>query len=188
MRWITRPTNKPVAVGLAAALVLLLAGGCRHVPNQFREDGPAVSTNWETPTSADVKTRVAPAEPRSRGWPTVTVSPARGAVQHEPVYFEDPFADKGDGRTDQTDPGNVHRLGWEDYLAMPYCLGRHILNWMFLPLSAVVTPPWTVMESDGVLSRQLLGYDHDTTPLRPLPSAENQPASTPPAQPETTQS
>lgn len=36
---------------------------------------------------------------------------------------------------------------------------------MLLPASAVVTPPWTVMVSDGQISRQLLGYDHDAEPL-----------------------
>jgi hypothetical protein len=32
---------------------------------------------------------------------------------------------------------------------------------MAWPVSAVVTPPFTLMGSDGVLSRQALGYDHD---------------------------
>jgi hypothetical protein len=35
-----------------------------------------------------------------------------------------------------------------------------------LPVSAVVTPPCMLMESDGQLSRQALGYDHDATRAR----------------------
>jgi hypothetical protein len=48
---------------------------------------------------------------------------------------------------------------------MPYGFGRFILNTMGWPVSCVVTPVWTVMGSDGVLSRQALGYDHDAEPL-----------------------
>jgi hypothetical protein len=33
-----------------------------------------------------------------------------------------------------------------------------------MPVSLIVTPPWTVMESDGELSEQALGYDHDAQP------------------------
>jgi hypothetical protein len=47
------------------------------------------------------------------------------------------------------------------YLQLFYWRGRFLLNTVFFPVSAVVTPPWTVMESDGRLSRQALGYDHD---------------------------
>jgi len=77
-----------------------------------------------------------------------------GTVTHWPLWWEDPFVDKGsqDGQFAWT---------WEDYLAMPYGLGRNILNTMGWPVSAAVEPPFTVMGSDGKLSRQALGYDHD---------------------------
>jgi len=139
------------------------------VPNQFRETGPAVSSEWDSPSAADIKSRYSPAELRHRDWPPATVAARSGAVSHWPLYFEDPFEDKGDGRTDQTNPRDVHRLGWEDYVALPYCFARFTANWLLLPVSALVTPPWTVMESDGHLSRQLLGYDHDAVPLVPWP-------------------
>ncbi len=114
---------------------------------------------------------------------------ASGVVEHGPLYFEDPFVDKGAGRTEQTDPGNVYRLGWEDWVALPYGYARHVLNLVALPVSAVVTPPWTRMESDGHLSRQILGYDHDATPAQdagddnkpaePVSHVVDQPASAP---------
>jgi len=91
---------------------------------------------------------------RQRDYPTVELRPEAEGVTHGPLYFEDPFEDKGseDGR-----------FAWtgEDYLQMFYWRGRFLLNTFFFPVSAVVTPPWTIMESDGRLSRQALGYDHD---------------------------
>jgi len=153
------------AIVPAVGVALLISAGCARVPNQFREDGPATMTPWDTPTAQDVKVRIAPAEPRYRDWEACTVATESGAIQHEPLYFEDPFVDKGHGRTDETHPQNVYRLGWEDFVATPYCIARYTANWLLLPVSAIVTPPWTVMESDGVLSRQLLGYDHDAAPM-----------------------
>ena len=161
-------------IGVACSLVLLLAG-CAHVPNQFRDDGPAVTAQWDSPTALDVKERGQPAEPSNRGWETITVAAESGAVTHWPLYFEDPFEDKGHGRTDETHPGDVYRLGWEDYVAFPYGLARYTANWLFLPVSAVVTPPWTLMESDGRLSRQALGYDHDATRAAPCSTATPEP-------------
>jgi len=148
-----------------SACLLLLSAGCAHVPNQFREDGPSVNAELDTPTARDVFAAAQPAEPRRRPWPALAVAPESGAVKHWPSYFEDPFVDKGHGRTDASHPGNVYRLGWEDYLAFPYCFARYTLNWLAFPVSAVVTPPWTLMESDGKLSRQALGYDHDAAPV-----------------------
>ncbi len=156
------------SIYLLFALVALVAG-CAHVPNQFRETGPAVSADWDSPSAADILARYAPSEPRRRDWPVQTVAARSGAIAHWPLYFEDPFEDKGDGRTDETHARDVHRLGWEDYMAFPYCFARFTANWLMLPVSALVTPPWTVMESDGHLSRQLLGYDHDAVPLAPWP-------------------
>ena len=149
---------------ISAALVVVLLAGCTYVPNQFREEGPSVTAQWDSPTAADVKARFAAAAQRQRGWTETTVAPGSGAVDHLPLYFEDPFEDKGAGRTDETDPHNVYRGGWEDYVALPYCFARFTGNWLMFPVSAIVTTPWTIMESDGRLSRQLLGYDHDAIP------------------------
>jgi len=128
------------------------------VPNQWREDGPATTAEWDSPTAKDLRANYAPAAQRHRDWDVATVAePA--AVTHWPLYFEDPFVDKGHGREGL----NKYHIGWEDYLAMPYSYSRFTLNWLMLPASAVVTPPWTLLESDGRLSRQILGYDHDAT-------------------------
>jgi len=159
--------------GLCAGLVLALCVGCAHTPNHYREEGPSATAEWDSPTTTDVKTRFEPSPRRQRGWEPTTVAAESGAIVHWPLYFEDPFEDKGHGRTDATHPHNVYRLGWEDYFAILYSEARFTANWLFLPVSAVVTPPWTPMESDGVLSRQALGYDHDAARLG---HAETEPA------------
>jgi hypothetical protein len=151
-----------MAVGLAGAVLLGLAlWGCTYVPNQFKEDGPSVFMSWQSPTEVDVRAHYAPAAQEQRGWPETVVAADSGSVPHPPLYFEDPFEDKGDGRTDAKDPHNVYRSGWEDDVALPYCFARFTLNWMLLPASAIVTPPWVVLESDGKVSKQILWRDHD---------------------------
>jgi hypothetical protein len=144
---------------LGSLFAFLLLPGCAQVPNQWVEDGPAATEDWDSPTTRDVRAEYAPSKQRHRDWEVVPLAAESGVVTHWPTYFEDPFVDKGDGREGL----NKYRLGWEDYIAMPYCYSRFTLNWLMLPVSAVVTPPWTLMESDGRISRQALGYDHDAT-------------------------
>jgi hypothetical protein len=138
----------------------LLAGGCAHVPNQFVEDSPASTGEMESDAARDLYARYQPAPPRERGWPQTVTAVQSGAVQHWPLYTQDPFEDKG---TDRPDGPNKYYIGWEDYVALPYGFARFTLNWIALPVSLVVQPPWTIMESDGELSKQCLGYDHDPT-------------------------
>jgi len=154
------------------ALLLLPFGlllGCAEIPNQFVEDGPSRSMPLESPTAADVKARFEPAPQRTRDRELTVTAAENGAVTHWPLYMEDPFVDKGHGRAD-------YRLGWEDYVAMPYGISRHTLNWLLLPVSAAVQPPWTLMESDGMVSRQALGHDHDATYARRTELPEPPPA------------
>lgn len=158
---------RPVFATVLPVILLSLCAGCQLMPDFYREDGPSVTMHWETPTTADIKAEYEPATARDRGWKTTTVLVESGAVDHYPQYFEDPFVDKGHGRTDETHPHNVYRLGWEDWIAFPYGLSRFTLNWLLFPVSAAVTPPWTTMQSDGELSKQFLGYDHDAAPVEP---------------------
>ncbi len=122
----------------------------------FKDDSVPRS-EWTTPSAE----AIAAAEPkpaiRQRNWPQAEAVPERDGVPHFPLWWEDPFEDKGsqDGKFAWT---------WEDYVALPYSNARWLLNTMLWPASAVVTPPGTSMISDGRLSRQLLGYDHDAIP------------------------
>jgi len=159
----------PRWAAVLAISVTVICGGCAYTPNYHKETGPSTIMSWDSPTAADVKARFASAERRQRDWPRTEVAAEDGAIIHWPLYFEDPFEDKGHGRTDQTHPHNVYHRGWEDGIALPYCLARFTVNWLLLPVSAIVTPPWTPIESDGRLSRQLAGMDHDAAPLVPWP-------------------
>jgi hypothetical protein len=91
---------------------------------------------------------------RVREVPEVEAPVAREEVPHYPLWWEDPFEDKGDGNC-------TFAWTWADYVAMPYSFGRYLLNTMAWPVSAVVTPPGTPMVSDGQLSPGGLGCDHD---------------------------
>lgn len=147
------------ATGCGCAGALLALVGCAHIPNQFREDGPAAVEELESPSSIDLYARFKPNTQRHREWQQTCTRQENGAVTHWPLYFEDPFVDKGTGRKGR----DCYHLGWEDAVATPYCFARFTLNWIAIPVSLVVQPPVMVMESDGVLSKQLLGYDHDAT-------------------------
>jgi len=111
----------------------------------------------DSASAQDLRAHRAPAETRHRVWGALTLSVPRGAVTHWPLWMEDPFVDKGHGRTGR----NVYHLGWEDFIAVAYVYPRYTLNWLLLPVSATFAPPWHVMESDGRISREGTGMGFD---------------------------
>ncbi len=142
-----------------AVLVAGAAAGCSEAGpgvNCFKDDGIPENL-WTTPSAEAIA--AAKPEPlvRQRGWEPSQARLEPEGSPHFPLWWEDPFEDKGslDGRYAWT---------YEDYIALPYSNARWLLNTMLWPASAIVTPPGTTMISDGVLSRQLLGYDHDAVP------------------------
>ena len=153
---IFRPSTSCVFVMLIGAC--LAAGGCQHMINPFVDDLPAVS---EVTTASAAGARSAPRSdlqvPR-RSFAETYVDAQSGTVDHWPLWWEDPFEDKG-----STDNG---QFAWtrEDYIALAYCPARFLLNTIAFPVSAWMTKPGTIMCSDGKLSRQRLGYDHDAAP------------------------
>lgn len=156
--------NRALRRAVLACVGVVVCGptGCAHIANHWAEDGPSAGARLDSPSTADARESYAPAPQRQRDWPQRSVSAVSGAVAHGALYFEDPFEDKGHGRAD-------FAVGWEDYVAMPYGFWRYVLNGTALPVSLVVTPPFVALESDGVLSRQLLGYDHDAAVKPPPP-------------------
>lgn len=168
MRSTTAQKSSP-RLALFAAALAACAAGCSHLENHWVEDGPATRESLETPTTREVAAAAKAPVIREREWDQAVLAMEDAGVTHFPLYFEDPFVDKGHGREGL----NVYYIGWEDYVAMPYSFARHTVNWMFLPVSAIVTPPWRVMESDGEISEQALGPDHDAT--RASPDATEQP-------------
>jgi hypothetical protein len=129
--------------------------------NPWRDDAikPAA---WTTPSEQGIL--AAGHEPvlRHRDVPPAYAPMARADVPHWPLWFEDPFEDKGD-------EDGQFAWTWVDYLAMPYSYARSHLNTMGLPASIVVQPPWTPMVSDGQVGP---GPNHDATPGKsPDPNA-----------------
>jgi hypothetical protein len=148
--------NRSVALVVLAGLALALAG-CQHLINPWLDDLPNAA---EVTTASAEGTRAAPSQPTlpARGFGQVAVAPQDGTVAHWPLWWEDPFEDKGSQQDERFE------VTEEDYLCVFYGPGRFLLNTMAFPVSAWVTKPFTVMCSDGRLSRQALGYDHDAIP------------------------
>jgi len=92
---------------------------------------------------------------RQRDYTPVELLAEPDGVTHGPLYFEDTF----EGKSSEDDT-----FAWtgEDYWQLFYWRGKFLLDILFFPVNAVVTPPWTVMESDGRLSRRVLGCDLDS--------------------------
>ena len=127
--------------------------GCSEYVNPWFDE--MVSHDYVTTASVEgVRSVSQPIEPVSRSFQPTLVSPQDGTVGHFPLGWEDPFEDRG------SDDG---QFAWtaEDYFAMPYGYGRFIVNTIGVPASLIVQAPVPLMGSDGITSRQLLGYDHD---------------------------
>jgi len=135
------------------AIAASTSWGCQMFVDPFLDEmacqPPVTTPSVEGVLTANLEERVVP----HRGTPIV-LRAKEGTVTHTPLYFEDPFEDKG------SDDGQFAVTG-EDYLQVFYWRGRFLLNTIFFPVSVLVTPPWTLMASDGVLSEQALGKDHD---------------------------
>ncbi len=158
MRW--KPlTNSSAALAsvLGAVALATASAGCAHAINPFADEG-APPEDMTTASERTIRDHRAAPVVRQREWGTSATTYPSGRVVHWPTWFEDPFEDKG------SDDG---KFAWtaEDYLAIPYSFARLLLNTIGWPVSAVVTPPGTPMASDGKLSQQILGKDHDATRL-----------------------
>lgn len=136
-----------VAGMLAALVVSAVLAGCNEPPavNPWRDDSIPRSVYGTASSEAIVQAGQAPAV-RVRNLPQVAAPVARNEVPHYPLWWEDPFEDQGDNNDE-------FAWTWQDYLDMPYGLGRFMLNTMGWPVSAVVTPPGTPMVSDGVVEK-----------------------------------
>lgn len=148
-----------VAAGLAAS------SACSHVNNPFKDSSATIDAEMTTASADGFKGKSEFYVPLNRRGEISTVYYENGAVSHWPLWFEDPFEDKGNDVTDPNDldaPDNHFAWNWVDYMHWAYGPGRaFFVNGVFWPVSAVVTPPGTLMESDGRISKGLLCYDHD---------------------------
>jgi hypothetical protein len=145
--------------------VFAIAAGCAQLNDPFKDSGYYTNSEMTTPsTEAYLASGEAPPPGAQRDWEAKAVYYEKGTVTHWPLWFEDPFEEKGNDVTDPSDrdaPDN--RFAWNavDYLHIAYGPGRFLLNLGGLPISAVIQPPGCPMASDGRLSQGFLGYDHD---------------------------
>jgi len=117
----------------------------------------------DTPSSTFVKQSSAESAAAQRDWPAMTSYYAVPLVQHGPLYFEDEFENVGPVS------GSCPRgWTWLDFLAIPYCDGRWMLNTIASPISMVVYPPWQPTCSDGEPGKTPLGLTLDGAPATQL--------------------
>ncbi len=136
---------------IAAASTTLF--GCRLVQNPFVDE---LAGQREVSTPSVDAVRAAAVQSgfvESHGQPK-SLPMIDGSVTHGPLYFEDPYEDTG------SDDGKFAWTG-EDYLWMFYWRGRYLVNAVAFPVSCAVTPPWTVMVSDGRPSQRAFHEQHD---------------------------
>ncbi len=144
---------RKLAGRMFALTILAATCGCNEYINPWTDE--MVSYDYVTTASVEgVRAASQPLDSASRTFHPTLVSPQDGTVGHFPLGWEDPFEDRG------SDDGQFALTG-EDYFAMPYGYGRFILNTIAVPISVIVQPPVPLMGSDGITSRQALGYDHD---------------------------
>jgi len=163
-------TKTAIRNGFIAAVGLVLLAACNYPPavNPWIDD--AITSDTATTASRDGYLAGEQANAiRQRQGHETDAPCVSGNVPHYPLWWEDPFEDQGDN-------DNTFAWTWQDYLAMPYCFGRFLLNTMAFPASAAVTPPGTSMVSDGTLEPQRPGlfasHPHDARKgVSPNPTA-----------------
>ncbi len=149
----SQPRYGRTAQVVAVIILIGLVTGCAQWSNPWRDDLPAA----ETATTASVQiARAVSAEGTrpDRGFVQMTIAPTSGAVTHGPLYWPDPYEDRG------SDDGQFCWTG-EDYWAAYYGIGCNMVNTVLVPLRIAVTNPGTVMVSDGFSERQSLGQYRD---------------------------
>ncbi|MBK8269313.1 MAG: hypothetical protein IPK83_13810 [Planctomycetes bacterium] len=158
-----RSKNSALMCGLGVASAIFLAA-CSHVNDPFKDSSATIDAEMTTASAEGYKGKREFYVPLHRRGDTTQVNYENGSTTHWPLWFEDPFEDKGNDVTDPDDRDpidNRFALTWADFLHMGYGPGRMLLNILGYPFSAAVTPPGTLMESDGRLDKNILGYDHD---------------------------
>lgn len=154
-----RPGGRAGRRAWLACACLVLAGCADQVIDPFRDASAVPEGALSTASADDVRAAGKSAVIRVRDWQAWRLKPEDGAVTHWPLWWQDPFEQKGsdDGRIAWT---------WEDYVGFAYCPWRFALNTAALPISVVVNPPGQVLCSDGRISKQLLWADHDAAVCR----------------------
>lgn len=148
----------------AMLLAVVSSTACSHLNDPFKDSSATIDAEMTTASAEGYKGKREFYVPLHRRGAMTQVCYENGSTTHWPLWFEDPFEDKGNDVTDPNDRDPIdHYFAWTwvDFLHMGYGPGRLLLNTVLYPASAVVTPPGTLMESDGRLDKNIAGYDHD---------------------------
>ncbi len=132
------------SIGLATVLLL---SGCELATNAYIDPIDNQQRISTASVDAALEIEASPA-PRSRSYTSLRLESFDNGVTHGPLYFEDPY-ESLEGDDD---------LAWsgQDHFASIACPVRYAANLALTPLTAIVTPPWLVMESDGAPSKRCI--------------------------------
>lgn len=146
-------------------IVLFALAGCAHVNNPYRDSSAAIEDEMTTPSTEGHRGHAEFGRQARRDYPVSEVRYENCAVSHWPLWWEDPFEDQGNRTKDPADrdaPDNEFAWNWVDYLHIAYGPARMVfVNTAGWPISAIITPPGTLMESNGRIDQGLVWYDHD---------------------------
>ena len=149
-----KETRRALPRIVAWSLTLACIAGCQHLINPYVDDTipadgitTATAKTIERPEKETEPKKAAATQSLRENWPQLTARGNRGTVTHWALWYEDPLEDVGvyDSRFAWT---------WQDYVAWPYSTGRWIVNALALPVSVIVTPPFAILSSDGIISDQ----------------------------------
>lgn len=145
------------------SVAFMAMAGCAHVNNPFKDSGALIDAEMTTPSTEGYRGKTEFAANRHRAWESSTVRFQNGAVSHWPQWFEDSLEDKGNDYdpSDRDTPDNRFAWNWVDYAYIFGGPARLTANAALYPFSAVITPPGTLMESDGRIDKGLIWYEHD---------------------------
>ena len=139
--------------GLLGVGIAVVASGCHLMVNPYIDE-LAMQPLVTTPSAQQAQAASVAPVATHRDYEPVELTAKDGSVTHGPLYFEDPFEDRGseDGR-----------FAWsgEEYMYFIHGPACYLLKGGLFPISAVVTPPWVTMVSDGRVSQRTWRMDHD---------------------------
>lgn len=134
--------------------VLLSAVGCATHKGQA-VDGLSGRLSLTTASAEAVRAAniTRPSTPERRD-PQFHVSPKSGAVTHTPVYFR--------SNTELPDDNDkAFGLSGEDFAVFLPEVAKFFISIALHPLDVLLTPPWTLMESDGHQTRRAAPGDRN---------------------------
>lgn len=163
------PTAPPRFAWFVLMATALLANGCAHLNNPWIDSSAVIDSEMTTASAEGHKNRSTHGRQYRRGYSEATVTYENGVTTHWPLWFEDPFEDKGNRYAATEDPDaadTTYAWNWVDYLHIGYGPGRMLLNIAAWPLSAAARHPGMLSESNGRISKGLVWKDHDARPAR----------------------